>query len=145
MDSQMLLFPLGEKVYGPVSNEKGKLEYERLTSVYESIKSEGYIRDEGLPHFRVLKRGNEYLFRPVRRKHRIAAMSALGYDYVPATYDRIAVVDIEMAKWWPQVSRGKWSLEKSKKYFDYLFDLDSRKWVLEKGLVFKQCNEREYT
>jgi len=72
-------------------------------------------------------------------------MSALGYDYVSATYDRIAVVDIEMAKWWPQVSRGKWSLEKSKKYFDYLFDFDSRKWALERGLVFKQCNEREYT
>ena len=143
MDSQILLFNLEEKFTVP--NEKGKLECERLTSVYESTKSEGYIRDENLPHFRVLKRGNEYLFRPVRRKHRIAATSALGHDYVPVTYDRIAVVDIETAKWWPQVSRGKWSLEKSKKYFDYSFNFYSQKWALERGLVFKQRNEREYT
>ena len=126
----------GNKSHGPVSREKGNLEYERLTSVYESIKKNGYMYSEGYPHFRVLKRKDEYLFRPVRRKHRIAAMAALGYDSVPALYDRLSVINIAMVNWWPKVVQGVWSSEQAKQYFDYLFDFDSRTWAREKGLLF---------
>lgn len=128
----------GKKIHGPVSREKGKLEYRRLTSVYDSIKENGYIHSEGYPHVRVLKRNDEYLFRPVRRKHRIAAMAALGYDSVPALYDHLSVVDITMVNWWPQVIQGVWSSGQAKQYFDYLFDFDSRAWAWERGLLFDQ-------
>lgn len=130
----------GNKAHGPVSKEKGRLEYERLTSVYDSIKENGYKYSEGLPHVRVLKRGDEYLFRPVRRKHRIAAMAVLGYDSVPAMYDRISVVDITMVDWWPQVVRGIWSREQATDYFNHLFEFDSRRWARNRGLLFDQEN-----
>lgn len=131
----------GNKAHGPVSSEKGVLEYKRLISVYNSIKKHGYKYSEGFPHVEILKRGDEYLFRPLRRKHRIAAMAALGYDSVPAVYANISVVDISMLDWWPQVTRGVWSPEQARDYFNHLFEFDSREWASDRGFLFGKENK----
>jgi hypothetical protein len=124
----------GNKSHGPVSLKKGRLEYRRLTSVYDSINQEGYRKDEGYPHFQVLRRSGDYLFMPVRRKHRVAAAAALGYDQIPAIYCYSSIRDVGMVEYWPRVRNGEWTQEKSIKYVDHLFDFESRLWADKRGL-----------
>jgi len=127
----------GNKSHGPVSTEKGRMEFKRLTDVFESINNEGYDSRFGYPHFRILKRGDEYLFNPVRGKHRTAATAALGYDKIPAVYYRASVVDISMVEYWPQVRRGVWSRDQAISYVDHLFDFDSRSWAKKRNLTLE--------
>ncbi len=128
----------GNKSHGPVSTRKGQMEFERLTSIFESIKSKGYDTNLGYPHFRILKRRGEYVLNPVRGKHRTAAAAALGFEKIPALYYRPSIVDISMVKYWPQVRRGVWSQEQAKSYFRHLFRFDSLDWARKRNLLAGQ-------
>ena len=129
----------GFQYHGPVSPQKGQLEYRRLVNVYESIKAGGYNRSQGHAHFLVLRRGKEYRFlNKGQGNHRTAAMTALGYDTIPAKFYNRYVLDLEMAEYWPQVRRGVWKKEQAEAYFNHLFDFDSRAWAEERGLLRKQ-------
>lgn len=126
----------GYQYHGPVSQWKGELEYQRLVSVYESIKRHGFMRSLGHPRFLVMRRGDEYRFLAEGDgNHRTAAMAALGFDRVPAVFKRDHIVDLAMAPYWPQVKRGTWTVEEAVAYFNHLFDFDSRVWACERGLV----------
>lgn len=64
-------------------------------------------------------------------------MSALGYETIPAIFFRSHVVDIEMARHWPNVRNGLWTREQAEAYFHHLFDFDSLAWAREQGYVQK--------
>ena len=124
----------GCNYHGPVSDEKGKLEYRRLCNVCESIAHNGY--DRSCPvRVNVLRRNEEYRFIAVSGHHRIAAVRALGMKYIPAKLRFNAVIDIREASYWPQVSRGVWPENAAISYFHHLFDFDARRWARDRGLL----------
>jgi hypothetical protein len=125
----------GNKSHGPVSTEKGRMEFERLTSVFDNINDKGYDTRLGYPHLRIIKRDNEYLLNPVRGKHRTAAMAALGYKKIPAMCYRPSAVDTSIVKYWPQVRKNVWKKDEAISYVNYLFKFKSREWAKERGLT----------
>lgn len=125
----------GCNYHGPVSEEKGEIEYNRLASVYESIKEKGYDRSYGDVCVNVLRRGQEYRYMAVGGHHRIAAVKALGYTYVPSRFRMHWIIDVDEAELWPQVRRGVWSKDAAVSYLHHLFDFDAREWARSQGIL----------
>jgi len=129
----------GYLYHGPVSIKKGRFEYQRLTRIYETLKTKGYDRTYGSTRFLLLRRGAEYRYLSAGNgNHRTAAMTALGYKTVPAVFRRPIVIDSDMASYWPQVRRGVWTRKQALAYFNHLFDFDSRSWAGEQRLLDHQ-------
>lgn len=125
----------GYRDFGPVAPERGKLELLRLVNVYRSIEERAYDRTFGDINVLVLKRGSEFRFmNKGGGYHRTAAMAALGFDQIPATFFNPWIISIDDIDYWPQVRNGNWNRENAAKYFNHLFDFDSRLWALSKGL-----------
>ena len=126
----------GYQYHGPVSMEKGQLEFERLTRIYKRLKKNGYDRKMGHANFLVLKRGKDVRFLSHGPgNHRTAAMSALGYETIPGIFYEPSIIDIQMIEYWPQVKNGLWSIKQATDYFDHVFEFDSRKWAINKGFL----------
>jgi hypothetical protein len=131
----------GDKVFGPVHADLGNVEYARLTGVLASIRANGYDRRLGDVGMEILQRGSEFRFlRGGGGIHRTAAMAALGYETVPATFSgsRAAIFDVAHVDYWPNVRSGLWTREAAVRYVDHLFDFDSRNWAAERGLLLEQ-------
>lgn len=138
-DEVMTLESDGYQYHGPVSLRKGRLEYQRLIRTYENIKENGYDRKQGHAHFFILRRGTETRFLALGSgNHRSAAMAALGYDTIPALFQRPSFIDSNMAQYWPQVQENLWSREQAFAYFNHLFEFDSKAWAREIGLLQKR-------
>lgn len=125
----------GYKLHGPVDKRKGEMEYDRSVAIYESLQRKGYDRNHGDVRIWVLKRGSEYLYVNVGGMHRVAAMSALGYQHVPASFMCSKVIDVKDLSKWPQVAKGIWSKENAKKYIDHLFEFDSLEWANRNAIL----------
>jgi hypothetical protein len=127
----------GYLLHGPVSLRKGRVEYECLIELYETIKREGYDRSHGDVRFQILRRGNAFRFLQWGGgSHRTAVMAALGHTTVPGVFRRPRrIIDVEMVDHWPQVRRGVWGREHARAYVDHLFDFDARAWARDEGLV----------
>lgn len=123
----------GFKAHGPVAPEFGRMEHGRLVAVAESIRNKGYDRTGGDTFVVMLRRGSEYRFLQRGGIHRTAAMSALGYESVPARLQ--GIVDVTDVDYWPKVRDGFWDREAALRYANHLFDFDSRQWAKEKGLL----------
>jgi hypothetical protein len=126
----------GFQYHGPVSERKGRLEYQRLVSIYESIEEDDYDRAHGHATFLLLRRGTEFRYLNWGTgNHRTAAMTALGKETIPAVFSSPYIVDVGMAKYWPQVRSGAWTHEQAEAYFNHLFDFDSQAWARAQGLL----------
>lgn len=125
----------GCNYHGPVSNEKGVLEWKRLIAVYESIQAYGYDLSQGAVRVNVLRRDGEFRYLAVSGHHRIAAVAALGHSEVPSTLRFNWIIDRSEAEYWPQVRRNVWTKEAAESYFDHLFDFDAREWAGERVLL----------
>ena len=123
----------GYLMHGPVSQEFGELEYERLVTVYDSLKANGYDRRHGDIVVTLLQRDGELRFGVEHGNHRVAAMAALGYDTIPARYVNVRRIDRAEAPHWPQVRRGFWDVQSATAYFDHLFDFDQVAWARTVG------------
>ena len=128
----------GLKYFGPVSAEKGRLEFNRFTQVYDSIKESGYDRHRGELPVQTLHRDGELLFLLQGNFHRTAAVAALGYEAIPATFASLHCIDVKDVDYWPQVRRGVWPRQAAIDYFNHLFDFDSMAWARERGLLSEQ-------
>ncbi|REL24177.1 hypothetical protein DYD21_19550 [Rhodohalobacter sp. SW132] len=126
----------GFRDYGPVSDEKGQLEFDRLINVYRSISESGYDRSHGDIEVLVLKRGEEFRFiNKGGGYHRAAAMAALGHKTVPAKFFDPWIITLEDIEYWPQVRTGVWGKEEAENYFHHLFDFNNREWAKRVGLM----------
>ena len=127
----------GYNHFGPVSDTKGCIEYQRLVNVFESIKASGYKRSAGWDGDVggiLLRRGNSYGFLLSHGYHRLAAVAVLGYHAIPVRIRHPVPVDIRDSAYWPQVRRAVWTREQAETYFHHLFDFDSRAWARDRGL-----------
>jgi hypothetical protein len=120
----------GDSFYGPVSAQKGRLEYTRLTSVFDSIKSVGFKVDlHGFNNIGVIclcsDKHDDWRYLVVSAgQHRIAAMTANGYRHV--TVQVVAdglggVVRRGDARFWPSVRHGYLREPEAIGVFDRIF------------------------
>lgn len=117
----------GDTFYGPVSARKGELEYRRLVSVYESIRSQGLRVDaRGANNIRVscLYREDLEQWRFIVAgggQHRLAALAALAHETAIVQLAAGAIVRRCDAEHWPAVRRGELSTQQALDIFDRLF------------------------
>ncbi len=120
----------GFRDFGPVSLEKGELEFNRLVKIYNSISAKGYDRSFGDIEVLVLKRGSELRFiHKGGGYHRASAMAALSFEMIPATFSNPWIISLDESSYWSQVRTGVWSRDQAENYFHHLFDFDSREWA----------------
>ncbi len=124
--------------HGPVSEALGRVEFTRLLSLVRAIRDHGYDRTAGLDRgdrgvcVGMMKRGQERRFINGGGHHRTAVMHALGQSHIPARC--MGVIDRDEAADWAGVRSGLWTLEEALRYFDHLFDFDTRSWAEARGL-----------
>ena len=121
----------GHQSYGPVSEQKGMLEFDRIRDTFVSIRDHGYrpelASDEILGVF--VLRGDDYRFLVRGGHHRLAAMAALGHTTARVTFDRgmTRSLNIEELDLWPQVRSGVYDRELAALFIEQLF-ADDQHW-----------------
>lgn len=119
----------GESSYGPVSIRKGKLEFSRLTSIFDNIKSYGYCHDShGQNNIMVTCLYSDVVqdWRLIIRagQHRFAALAALGYPDVVVQLQSEGlggVVQRQDVAHWPAVRQGYLTQTEALNLFDRIF------------------------
>lgn len=102
----------GDYSIGPMSKEKGELEFRRLTDVVKSVLDNGYQPDSLKDHIHgnIFRLGNDWAIRITSGAHRIPALMALGYKSIPVVIrDPARVICINDACIWPGVVCGDFS------------------------------------
>src|SRR5699024_9180882 len=111
----------GDPFFGPVSNTKGRLEFNRLVRVFNSIKREGQRVDkQGIENIQAIclydARFKLARYFIVAGQHRVAALSALGYEEIViqlALGNGAVIVRRDEAAYWPTVQAGFYSQEEA--------------------------------
>lgn len=120
----------GCQFHGPVSDDAGRLQFDRLVQAYENVRQEGYRREHGDCRVIPVRREGRLRFIVVDGLHRTAAMQAVGRRAVPATFTQAPTIfDVADANHWPQVTRGPWTRAAAERYIDRLFDFDAAAWA----------------
>jgi len=127
----------GIQVFGPVSKQKGQLEFDRVIKTYKSIKEKGFNINQSTIYGQFLKNGTEYRFKINSGNHRVPALSVLKYNKIPVALDpRVPrVIDIERIDDWPQVKNGLLSKKIAKKIFLRFFHHNGSMRAKELGLI----------
>jgi hypothetical protein len=117
--------------YGPKDrfSNYGIQRMERLIKIHNNINENGFNEEEYSDvgdHIKgiMLKNSNEYRFLVVNGNHRIAALSALGYQKVMVRSCKKfpAIIDVENIKNWPCVKKGIYSETTAEKIFMHYFE-----------------------
>ena len=131
----------GFGLHGPVSDRKGRVEFNRLLSTLKSIDQQGYRLDsvhDFIEGFALLDQ-NEEEFRiiVVHGNHRLASLTTLGNDRAPIRLVPPYIVRVPDVDRWPQVKSGLWSRGQAIGYFESFFcaHREIRKWAKSRGLI----------
>lgn len=108
--------PSGTPVYGPRSDEAGKIEWARLGRSVQSIKEYGYqprLFPQGRINVTVLRSRGDERYQVMHGLHRTAVLSAMGFDRIEVGIDprNPWVVDEDQVEFWPYVKSGFVSAE----------------------------------
>jgi len=117
----------GYGLHGPVSSQKGRLEYGRIIDLIDSIQHLGYDRWRGDVSVNVLKRDDQYRYVITHGHHRVAVMAALGHKFIPVL-PGLLIEDCHVNHW-SSVYLDVWKKEEALTYFNHLFDFDSLAWA----------------
>ena len=121
----------GNSAYGPISEEKLKLEAKRLDKCLKSIEKNGYLEYDkftkaynGFPrgYFLVSNEG-KWVFRVVGAKHRVAALAHLGWKNIPVCLEPTfpnCILEKDISEW-PGVASGEFNEYEAKLIFDSYF------------------------
>ena len=112
---------------GPISVEKGMLEYSRQVKTLQSIQQHGYQRNDGKDGDvcgTVLVNDNDCVLGISPGQHRIAALVALGYEAAPIRigHTRIPIINRDEVDSWPSVKGGFFSAKQALEIFDRVYD-----------------------
>jgi hypothetical protein len=129
----------GHQSFGPVSVEKGRLEFDRLRATFTSIRERGYrpaIADGEIAGLFLL-RGSDYRFVVRAGHHRLAALAALGHDTVRVGFFKRdpRSVNVEALAAWPLVRAGVFDEDLAHRFVDQMFDVDQAWLGRETGLI----------
>lgn len=114
----------GWQFFGPISEGLGQLEYQRLISVFNSIKNSGYLPEQhGFIHGQFLVSDDDWVWVNIGGKHRFASLAALDFKTIPVALNSrssalfIRRIDVE---YWPNVRNGLFSKADALNIFDRL-------------------------
>jgi hypothetical protein len=113
----------GHSSFGPVSEQKGHLEFAALARLVAQVREKGYLRrpepDGDIQVIALNDELSETRFLIRTGQHRAAVMAALGFERVPAVVIRhVRKVDLNH---WPHVKDGLFSRDQARSIFDRLF------------------------
>lgn len=118
--------------HGPVSLDKGELEFARCVEIFETVRAVGFQRSsetrDGDVRGQVLVRDDgEYAVLVLNGQHRIAAAAATGLATVPIRFFHGSttgsrVVYRSDVEYWPAVRGGWFSAPEALQVFDRVFD-----------------------
>lgn len=114
----------GDSFYGPVSAEKGELEYNRLIKTYNSIAANGFKVDlKGMNNIgaMIMANDNEYRYLINPGQHRVAALSALNYKEITLQVNKNLIIRRTEAKQWPGVINRYFTEAEALQVFDRVF------------------------
>lgn len=113
---------------GPVSREKGELEFNNLIALTGSIKGRGYKRsgdaDGDITAF-VLVRDADFRYQIAIGNHRAAVLSALGFNALTLRIENRSITRFiyrQEAAYWPNVKSGLFTEQQALTVFDTVFD-----------------------
>jgi hypothetical protein len=116
----------GLGIVGPVTQQKGQLEYEALVKLIRSVEQHGYRRHDGVDGdiFAVMLISNSGETRFLIRQgtHRINALDALSYKTIPIRIVPARSVRVAEAGSWPHVRDGMYRVDEAVKLFSRLFE-----------------------
>ncbi len=120
----------GSHFLGPVSDRHLTSEYQRLVSIYESVKTHGFNVDQQTDTIRgyFLRHEDEYRFVVVGGNHRVGVLNALNYTSTPIQMhpERMPLVSLETIEQWPQVANGTFTKAMAKILFLQFFSSPRR-------------------
>lgn len=113
-----------------LNDSKALLHFFRLKSIYESVRSRGYIRSDSsegdMTGFVMVKGASEWRILLGAGTHRISALATLGYRMAPLrlrhSFEAPIIIRREDVASWPHVRTGLYSSEAALALFDRLFD-----------------------
>lgn len=109
---------------GPVSEAKCLVEADRIAKLIESIKENGYVRnnniDGDIVATALINKNNDWVWLLTNGYHRAAVLAAMGYTKIPVRIN--LVVRRDEVSFWPQVSNGLYTKSEALKIFDNLFN-----------------------
>jgi len=116
----------GWQFFGPVSDNLGLLEYQRLISVFNSIKNDGYHpENHGYIHGQFLISEDSWVWVNIGGKHRFASLAALNFKAIPVALSSrssalyIRRIDVDC---WPNVKNGLFAKEDALNIFDRIMN-----------------------
>jgi len=113
------------RLYGPVDKNYINSEIDRTLRLLRSIEKKGYRSKASTDPIRgyLLINEDQYRFVVKGGQHRVAVLSALGFDEVDVTWQpnwpRIIIKD--HSKWWPHVRDGSIDVHRALDEFDRFF------------------------
>ncbi|HRP31779.1 MAG TPA: hypothetical protein PKV73_07805 [Agriterribacter sp.] len=128
-------FPLsyGYTDFGPVKDEKGIIEFNRLVTIYNNIKQLGfmekpYLSDGGIKGYFLVNTDNDWCFIIKSGKHRAYALSALGYQHIPVIVDNYCgIIQRESdCHFWPQVKSGIFSEHEARFFANNILNIGNQ-------------------
>lgn len=127
----------GCQSFGPVSQVKGDMEFNRVIKTFNSIKDRGFDLNESVIYGHFLKFKNKFRFIVRSGNHRVPALSILGETKIPVTLDpRVPrVIDYSSMNHWPQVRNGRMSKVLAEKIFLQYFHADGTERANKLGFV----------
>lgn len=117
---------------GPMTDERGLREFQRLLEVFCSIEIKGYKPKTSANLFNsnqiqgyFIKREDAYRFVVIHGKHRVASLVALKKECVPVTFEltKPRIISYETIKSWPQVRNNTYSEEEASMIFSRFFEV----------------------
>ena len=137
-------------IYFGLNEREQEVQHQSTIDTYKSIKQNGYkpelftnrsVRD-GFINVVLLKKGKTYRYLITNGQHRIAALSALNYKYISATFEPIiqfmpSVIDLDNIENFPIVKHKIISRECVVKIFSPLFKDFGREKAIKIGVIPK--------
>jgi hypothetical protein len=114
----------GLAIHGPVSKEKGTIEYSNLIELVRSIRDNGYVRtdhpDGDIRAYPLIGKTSEIRYLIKGGQHRAAVLAALGFEHIPVIVLR--TLRFDEVPYWPKVRGGLLGRGEAMEVFERLFD-----------------------
>jgi len=121
---------------GPVSLDKGQLEFNRLISLADSIKKQGYKRSLVMDIEAVaLQYKDRILYVISSGFHRSAVLAALGHQSIPLLFKPRLIITMDLILQGPAVRNAYWTKDDVEIYINYLFTEKGKDRARSLGLL----------
>jgi len=121
---------------GPVSSDKGQLEFKRIISLVDSIKNKGYNRSLAMDVEAVaLQHKGKIIFVISSGFHRSAVLAALGHKSIPILLKPRLIVNMDLILQGPAVRNAYWTKADLEIYINYLFTEKGKDRARSLGLL----------